>query len=160
MTTTPNDADHYPTFLDAAVAGVQDLDVDDYVERWHEGDEQANGPLHVFLGMNEDEYARFAMNPEALGAIVEERRSAIDGPQGGPISYRFGVPASEQEGSFMNATLSGLKSGHAISIAVTPPEDFPAHDPEVMKTMLSSAMRRMVDLGFKVEVQVGPDDQA
>lgn len=157
--TTPNDADHYPSFIDAVVAGVQHLDIDDYVDQWHDGEDQSHGPLHVFLGFTEDEYARIVMDPKALDAIVAERRAAIDGPQDGPIKLTFGIPASHQESSFMNATLSGLKSGHAISIAVTPPEDFPAHNPEVLRTMVNAAFRRLVDVGFTVEMQIGPDDQ-
>lgn len=160
MTTTPAQAEHYPTFIDAVVAGVRDLEIDDYVEQWHEGEDQSNGAIHAFLGMTEDEYHRWVMDPSALDAIVAERRAAIDGPQDGPIKLSFGIPASKQESSFMNATLSGLESGHAISIAVTPPRDFPASDPTVMRTMVNAAFRRLVDLGFEIEMQVGPDDQA
>lgn len=157
--TTPNDAAHYPSFIDAVVAGVEHLDIEDYVDQWHDGEDQSHGPLHVFLGFSEDEYARIVMDPKALDAIVAERRAAIDGPQDGPIKLTFGIPASHQESSFMNATLSGLKSGHAISIAVTPPDDFPAHNPEVLRTMVNAAFRRLVDVGFTVEMQIGPDDQ-
>lgn len=159
MTTTPAQAEHYPTFIDAVVAGVRDLDIDDFVEQWHEGEEQSNGPIHAFLGMTEEEYHRWVIDPSALEAIVQARRAEIDGPQDGPIRLSFGIPASEQESSFMNATLSGLDSGHAISIAITPPKDFPT-DPTVMRTMVNAAFRRLVDLGFGIEMQVGPDDQA
>lgn len=159
MTTTPSEADHYPTFMDAVVAGVPHLDIDDFVDQWHDGEDQSHGPLHVFLGFSEEEYARIVMDPSSLDSIVEERRKAIDGPQDGPIKLKFGIPASRQASSFVNATLTGLGTGHAISIAVYPPKDFPAHNPEVLRTMVNAAFRRLVDVGFTVEMQIGPDDE-
>jgi hypothetical protein len=156
----PNDAEHYPTFIDAAVAGVQGLDVDDFIDRWHDGEDESHGPLHLFLGLTEEEYATMLTGPDGVDGIVRARQAAIDGPQDGPVKLRFGVPASHQISSFANAALTTLASGHAVSVALTPPTDFPVENPEVARLLAMSTFRRLVDTGWTVEIRMGPDDQA
>jgi hypothetical protein len=159
MTDTPSDPDSYPTFMDAAIAGVvKPADIDDWVEKWHDG--SSGVPLPAFLGLTEEQYSTWATRPEAIETFVREARDAIDGPVSGPFQLRFGIPASAQESSFANATLTSLDSGHAISIALTPPRDYVVRDPEVVRSMMKGVLRRLVDTGWSVDIQIGPDDQA
>lgn len=163
--THPADRFSYPTYLDAVVAGAERIDderMNDWIDRWHEGQMDDHAELHGALGLTWDQYQAM-MTPGTdedafLRKIVDARRTEIDGPQDGPIVFRFGVPASEQESSFMNATLTTLASGHAISVALSPPADMDVSDAEVVKTTLRSIFRRFVDAGWKLEVEVGPED--
>lgn len=61
------------TFLGQCVAGTQTVhDVDDWIDRWHEGDGKVS--LHEFLGMTWEEYGNFGLAHDALPHIVEIRR--------------------------------------------------------------------------------------
>ena len=161
--TLPHQREHYPTIVDALVAGVvvgadgRPLDIDDEIDAWHDGGDQSHGELHAYLGLSWDEYSRFAMEPGALDAIVAERRAAIDGPQDGPVAIRFGIDATAQRTTFAEAAPTALESGLAMSVALVPPADFPAHDAAVTRTMLEASFRRLVDVGWRMEVLIGPD---
>lgn len=57
------------TFLEQARAGtVGAADVDDFVERWHEG--EGEGTLREFLGLTVEEYGRWLREPSALNEII------------------------------------------------------------------------------------------
>jgi len=61
------------TFLGQCVAGTRNPDdVDDRIDRWHDGDSKAE--LHEHLGMTQEEYANFVLAHDALPHIVEIRR--------------------------------------------------------------------------------------
>lgn len=161
--THPADRFSYPTFMDAVVAGAERADfdrMDDWIDRWHEGQMDEHAELHDALGFTWEQFSTVVAHADKaeLDAEVKRRRDAIDGPQDGPISFRFGVPASEQISSFQNATLTTMPSGHAISVALTPPPEMDVSNAEVLRTTLSSVFRRFVDAGWKLEVQVGPED--
>ncbi len=49
-------------------------DVDDFVDRWHEGDSAMI--LHEYLGMSFEDYSLWVGSPDKLEAIVARRRSA------------------------------------------------------------------------------------
>lgn len=157
--TLPHQREHYQTIVDALVAGVDhvDVDIDDEVDAWHDGEDQSHGSLSSHLGMTEEEYARWAMDPDAILDIVEKRKAALDGPKEGPLVTRFGIGSHDQVTSFQNATLTGLDSGHAMSVALTPPSDFPAGHPTIARGLLEAAFRKLVDLGWKIEIEIGPD---
>lgn len=57
------------TFMAKCIKGEVLLDeIDHYIDLWHEGD--SSDPLHVFLGMTWDEYARWVANPQILASII------------------------------------------------------------------------------------------
>jgi hypothetical protein len=61
------------TFVELCLAGeVDDREIDDFVDRWHEGND-ARG-LGEFLGMTEEEYEIWVERPESLRSILFARR--------------------------------------------------------------------------------------
>jgi hypothetical protein len=68
-----------PTFFDLYGRGeALSDDIDDVVDRWHEGsDPQAKSlPLHEYLGLTIDEYELWVHDPEALPHILIARRQS------------------------------------------------------------------------------------
>lgn len=64
------------TFLDLVLQGeALWTDIDDYVDRWHDGDEEA--PLATFLGFAQDEYALWTEQPQALRLIIAARKRDV-----------------------------------------------------------------------------------
>jgi hypothetical protein len=60
------------TFMDRYLAGeVEAVQIDDFVEAWHEGESTAS--LAEFLGMSEDEYWRWVKDANALPDIRADR---------------------------------------------------------------------------------------
>ena len=60
------------TFVELCLKGEASADeVDDFVDRWHEGD--ADVPLHEFLGLTRDEYARWVEAPDSLTLTLSAR---------------------------------------------------------------------------------------
>ena len=51
-------------------------DVNDYIERWHEGDSTAD--LHVYLGMTAKEYALFLDDEDYLGIIITAHKKGVE----------------------------------------------------------------------------------
>ncbi len=66
-------------FMDRLVAGeIADLDeVDAEIARWHEHPDP-RVELHTWLGLSFDEYALFAVRPEALPLIAQARRKGLN----------------------------------------------------------------------------------
>lgn len=64
------------TFLEQVVAGeAQAADIDDFVDRWHDGD--TSNPLAESLGMCDDEYALWVERPETLELIIRARAEGM-----------------------------------------------------------------------------------
>lgn len=64
------------TFLEMVLSGdAQPKDIDDFVDRWHEG----SGPetLAEALGMSDDEYALWVEKSDTLGLIIEARAAGM-----------------------------------------------------------------------------------
>jgi len=159
----PADRFAYPTFMDAVMAGAEKPTLDrmeDWVGRWHDGQMDQHADLHEALGFTWEQYGEIALHaPQGrLDAEVARRRAEIDVPSKGPITFRFGVPSSIQADTFQNATLTNLDSGHAISVAMTPPKEMDVSDNEVVRVTMMSIFRRFVDAGWTLQVQVGPND--
>lgn len=56
-------------FIEDCIHGRALLDdIDEYVERWHEGDSKL--PLHAYLGMTAGEYSLWLSEPSVLPHIV------------------------------------------------------------------------------------------
>lgn len=162
----PSNPRSYPTFMDAVLAGAEKPTfeaMNKWTEMWHMDMEPAGdfGDLHDALGLDFETYSNIASNSDEqlLKDEVEKRREQINDPVGFPLRIRHGIPASVQESGGTNATLTDLPSGHAISIAVIPPADLIVSDPEMLRTMLRSHFARLVDNGYKVGIEVGPNDQ-
>lgn len=162
----PSNPRSYPTFMDAVLAGAEKPTMsalEEWIKLWHESAAPASQheKIHDALGLDADTYSNIAStgDEQALKDEVEKRREKINDPIGCPLRIRHGVPASVQETGGTNATLTDLPSGHAISIAVIPPADLIVSDPEMLRTMLRSHFARLVDNGYKVGVEVGPNDQ-
>ena len=75
------------TFIDAALGGtVLDIDtaVDDAIEEWHRRDGRLDDgsqvPIHDWLGMTREEYARFLEHPAALRTILHARTFSYHPP--------------------------------------------------------------------------------
>jgi len=161
--THPAERHSYPTYMAAVLAGAERPTIDrleDWAERWHDEQLDQHAELHDALGLTWDQYRAIIVpgGEEKLKEEIARRRKEIDWPSEGPITFRFGVPASRQADEFQNATLTALDSGHAISVAMTPPKDMDVSDSDVVRTTMMSVFRRFVDAGWKLEVQIGPDD--
>ena len=65
----------HTTFMAACLQGEALLDeIDDYVERWHEG---GAGELHDYLGLTDEEFGLWVEQPSALAWIVAGRRRHV-----------------------------------------------------------------------------------
>ena len=63
-----------PTFLEKCLSGeMEPTAIDDFVAAWHEGAGEGLG-LPEFLGLEQADYARWVLEPNALHAIVQEHR--------------------------------------------------------------------------------------
>lgn len=72
------------------------------------------------------------------------------------INITTGISAAEQEGSFMNACLSG-HGDIAISIAITPPERFEAMTEDTIAEQLKTDFAWLSEQGYEIEIQIGPE---
>lgn len=60
-------------FIEDCLAGsTRPGDIDEYIDRWHEGASPL--PLRTYLGLSLDEYAQWLETPEALPTILDARR--------------------------------------------------------------------------------------
>jgi hypothetical protein len=65
-------------FFELYLAGLVKGDqMDDFVAAWHEAPENEDRPLAAFLGMTEDEYAVWVMDPAALPMLRTARRATV-----------------------------------------------------------------------------------
>lgn len=70
------------SFVEAVLAGdATPDDVDDFVDAWHASAE--NIGLAEFLGMTDEEYARWVENPEGLRAVLHSRKNGTPGERRG-----------------------------------------------------------------------------
>ena len=84
--------------------------------------------------------------------------SPSQGRQADPLKIEFGIAASSQEASFMNATLTSLDNGQAISIALAPPKTLELSDKNAFRNSLEAMFAGFAEAGWTIEVQVGRDD--
>ena len=68
---------HPDTFMGHHLAGRDPGDIDDWIERWHEGDSDLQ--LHQFLGMTWEEYGNWVLAPSCLEGIIATRRIVEQG---------------------------------------------------------------------------------
>jgi hypothetical protein len=66
-------SENYTTFIDLCLKGNALIEeVDDFVERWHNGSAKAS--LRDFLGMSESEYSLWINDPDVLPYVIFSRR--------------------------------------------------------------------------------------
>ena len=165
-TVHPTNPRIYDTFMDAILAGAMKPNVANismWMELWNSKELPASkhDTVHEAFGFDLETYEAIVekRDENALKDEVKRRRDKIDDVAGYPLHIRFGVPSSEQESGGANATLTDLPSGHSISIAVIPPDGLIVDDIDMLRTMLRSHFARLIDNGYKVGVEVGPNDQ-
>lgn len=74
------------------------------------------------------------------------------------LDITTGIPSREQESEFMNATLQSLGSGLAVSIAVLLPDACNDFSQRELVKALKEDFKHLTDIGYAVEIQIGPDD--
>jgi hypothetical protein len=69
------------TFVERCLAGTAvPGEIDDYVDLWHDIAVVKEVPLHVFLGMDEHEYALWMRNPDAIHGIIQVHKGRVRQP--------------------------------------------------------------------------------
>lgn len=64
------------SFVERCLLGAALPDeIDDYVDEWHDTDIGKTIPLHIFLGMDNHEYALWMRDPNAIYGILKARKS-------------------------------------------------------------------------------------
>nr|VFJ46037.1 MAG: hypothetical protein BECKFM1743A_GA0114220_100321 [Candidatus Kentron sp. FM]VFJ51562.1 MAG: hypothetical protein BECKFM1743C_GA0114222_100982 [Candidatus Kentron sp. FM]VFK10338.1 MAG: hypothetical protein BECKFM1743B_GA0114221_101364 [Candidatus Kentron sp. FM] len=65
-------------FIEKCLSGDAFMDeIDDYVERWSDGEEGEGMALHDFLGMTWEEYSIWGTRPSMLPVILRSRRNSV-----------------------------------------------------------------------------------
>ena len=91
------------TFVEKCLAGEALADeVDDYVDRWHDGDGDPDASLAKFLGFTDMEYRLWAEKPHLLQFIFNARRGGVplDDARNDDAPYRLAardLPAEDVE---------------------------------------------------------------
>lgn len=68
-------------FFDLYARGdVSALEIDDYVEAWHNTGDEEQRSLSEYLGLTEDDYAVWLMDVRTLPIILSARRSRVPLP--------------------------------------------------------------------------------
>jgi hypothetical protein len=66
------------TFVEKCLAGEALIDdIDDYVDRWHEGEGNPDASLAQFLGFTDLEYRLWAEKPNLLPFILNAKRRGV-----------------------------------------------------------------------------------
>jgi hypothetical protein len=66
------------TFVDKCLSGEALLDdIDDYIDRWHEGDGDPDASLSSYLGFTDEEYKLWAEKPNTLAFILNARKKGV-----------------------------------------------------------------------------------
>lgn len=63
-------------FIDLCINGEAfAFEIDDYVDKWHDGEAGQDQELHDFLGMNQNEYSLWAITPSMLPFIIKAHKN-------------------------------------------------------------------------------------
>lgn len=63
------------TFIDDCIKGDACInDIDDYIEKWHLGEDCQNIELHEYLGMGWEEYAEWVAKPSSLIDVLQSKK--------------------------------------------------------------------------------------
>lgn len=141
------------TFAQAVQNGEASLhEIDEWVEAWHDSSSEAE--LHETLGMDFDQYSRWVQSPDALAKILGMETPPDRDVREARLIIKHGVDESEQESSFMNATLvSGNRYG--VSVAMTVPDDLLNLSDADFNERIRRDTQSLRDAGWEVEVQRG-----
>lgn len=65
-------------FIDACLAGNVLMDeIDDFIEKWSNGQDGHDQELHEYLGMTWDEYSLWGTKPSIFPTILRSRKAGI-----------------------------------------------------------------------------------
>lgn len=147
-----------PTYLSEVLAGrASRSDLDDWIAAWHESAPDVE--LHEFLGMTFEEYSGIARDPSALdGVLAAHGWTSPDVTDTSLFRILHDKGSAEQLSSFANATMTTV-GGMAVSVSVTAPQGLDYRQTKVVNDLLRASMRRLVDVGCVVEIQIGPDEE-
>lgn len=76
------------------------------------------------------------------------------------LTIKTGISGDDQEASFMNATLTVLGEGDsdlAVSVAVHLPDHMKDMTEGQVITALTEDLKHLTDIGYIIEVQIGPN---
>ncbi|EPM66642.1 hypothetical protein A584_24832 [Pseudomonas syringae pv. theae ICMP 3923] len=66
------------SFVERCLEGsVQEEEIEQFVEDWHEGREGADMELHEYLGMSWDEYQIWVTTPSVLSVVLAAKKRGI-----------------------------------------------------------------------------------
>jgi len=145
-----------PTYLSEILAGrATRSDADDWIGAWHQG---ATGvELHEFLGFTWEEYGRWSQDSSALSDILTSHGwVSPDVVDTSLFRILHDRNAASQESGFANAAMTVVRD-MAVSISVTAPEGLDYRQTKVVNDLFRATMRRLVDVGCIVEIQIGPN---
>jgi hypothetical protein len=78
------------------------------------------------------------------------------------LTIKTGITGDNQQANFMNATLNVIGDGEndlAVSILVETPDHFENAGAEEVERMLREDFKHLTDIGYRVEIQIGPDQE-
>lgn len=97
-------------FVDKCLAGEALLDdIDDYIDRWHEGEGNPDASLAAFLGFTDEEYKLWAEKPNTLAFILNARKSGVRLTQGGDYARSYRRAARGLSGQDIDELTQWLK---------------------------------------------------
>lgn len=145
-----------PTFLSEVVAGrAVRSDMDDWIAAWHEG--RTGVELHEFLGLTQDQYSRVVQQPSTIDEVLTSMGwQSPDVTDTGLFRILHDREGDTQRAAFQNSTQTKI-GDMSISISVTAPEGLDYRNVKVVNDLFRATMRRLVDVGCIVEIQIGPD---
>ncbi|WP_445345777.1 hypothetical protein [Acinetobacter bohemicus] len=97
------------TFIDQCLSGDVFLDeIDNFIDKWHEGEAGEDQELFEYLGMSENEYILWSSMPSILPQIIYARRnhSSIE-----DVLYenQYKIAARSEKADQLNSIRSWLK---------------------------------------------------
>ncbi|KZX57758.1 hypothetical protein A3709_19235 [Halioglobus sp. HI00S01] len=105
------------------------------------------------------EVDRFAATTHPQISTTQQQKVFSTPPTTGYVTVATSITGDEQMSEFMNASLSVLDDGTALSIAVRPPEGFSAETDAELVAKIKAAFHGLSAQGWAVEVQAGPNSR-
>lgn len=133
-------------------------EINAWIAAWHDLDTDIP-ELHDFLGFTPDQYKIWASDPKALPGILAQHGIVNPDIQGRSLIISHNISSKEQEGSFMNSTITTLDEGAVISIALSPPHSLSVRDAAQVNSRIREALASALAAGWTAEIQIGRDDE-
>jgi hypothetical protein len=102
------------SFISDCIRGIALLeDIDDYIDRWHEGG--TGLAIHDFLGMTRQEYNAYLLDDNALAFIVKAYREHVPFKQIAEHDYSYALAARSQGGEKISQLMQWLTQQGLLS---------------------------------------------